>query len=198
MSVVFVVVAPLPHEPPRGRERVELQRLHAREAVRLSAVRAGARLGALEKDAVDAPLPSGGWHWSLSHSATWVAGVVHSAPLGVDVEEQRAISDEVAERVLDQHERALIAAHGLSGLLRAWTAKEAVLKEFRVGLTGLERCRIQDLDLDSIRVSFDGHVRRVRQWLTPARVVALSTQDDASAELVLSPVTLLGGAREAR
>ena len=84
MNAPVVVLAPLPLALPRGRERVELQRDHARRAVRESARASAATLSELTKSADDVPLPSNGWHWSLSHSPAHVAGVVSRDPIGVD------------------------------------------------------------------------------------------------------------------
>lgn len=164
MNTPVVVLAPLPLVLPRGRERVELQRDHARRAVRESALAISAELGELTKTADDVPLPSNGWFWSLSHSPAHVAGVACSVPVGVDVEEARAPSAELVERILSASELELFAARGEDGFLRTWTAKEALLKELGLGLQALSRCRIEGVDVDSLDLRFEDLRRTVHQF----------------------------------
>jgi phosphopantetheinyl transferase (holo-ACP synthase) len=186
-AVVHVVVAPLPPSPARGRERVELRSRVAREAVRESARLAGAELGALAKDADDVPLPSNGWRWSLSHAASSVAGAVARAAIGIDVEELREVRDEVVARVLSDDEAARLGSRGALAFLRAWTAKEARLKELGIGLAGgLDRCRIVGAGEDELVVELDGELRRVRQLVERARVVSISVGGDAPVEFVVA------------
>jgi len=177
---LFVAVAPLPNEPARGRTRVLLQSEHARRAARLSAQAALAPPLRFEKDANDVPLPYQGWNWSVSHCERFVAGVVCEQRVGVDVESQRDARAEVVERVLSVGELALLGELTPQMFLRAWTAKEAVLKELGVGLGGLERCRIVALEsADVLRVVCDGVERQVRQLVEPQFVVSVSRADGA-------------------
>lgn len=164
MNAPVVVLAPLPLALPRGRERVELQRDHARRAVRESARAIAATLGELTKNADDVPLPSNGWFWSLSHSPAHVAGVVSPVAIGVDVEESREPRPELVDRFLEHSELELFAARGEDGFLRTWTAKEALLKEFGLGLQALSRCRILRVDADSLELRFDDLRRTVHQF----------------------------------
>ena len=173
MSAPVVVLAPLPLALPRGRERVELQRDHARRAVRASAFAVGAELGELTKTPDDVPLPSNGWFWSLSHSPAHVAGTVSRMPIGVDVEEPREARTELVERLLSPAELALFAARDEEGFLRAWTAKEALLKEFGLGLQALSRCRILRVDASSLTLRFDEFERTVHQFRLGSALAAV-------------------------
>lgn len=175
-----VVVAPTPREPERGRERVLMQSEHARRAARLSAQALGAPPPRFEKDANDVPLPYGAWSWSVSHTLAHVAGCVADAPVGVDIETHRDARAEVVERVLDVRELALLGELTPRMFLRAWTAKEAVLKELGAGLGKLSQCRIEARESEEmLRVSCAGVERRVRQLVTDAYVVSFSCARDA-------------------
>jgi 4'-phosphopantetheinyl transferase len=173
---ITAVVAALPYSLPRGKQRVEVQRLHARYAVRIAAELAHARLSGLPKSADDVPQPSNGWHWSLSHSASSVAGIVHREPVGIDVEDRREIRAEVIERVLHPDEIALFEQRGEPAFLRAWTAKEALLKELGLGLAGLSECRVTAVDDGGLDLRFRGEARRIHQLVEPSRVVSVSTR----------------------
>ncbi|MCC7015293.1 MAG: 4-phosphopantetheinyl transferase family protein [Planctomycetes bacterium] len=137
------------------------------------------------------PLPSRGWYWSLSHCPSSVVGVVHACPVGVDVESLRTVRSDVAARVLSESELALFERRGELEFLRAWTGKEAVLKEFGVGLAGLERCRIVAVHDTRLELRFDGHSRVVHQSLQPRRVVSLSSADGAPPEFLVLDQPLL-------
>lgn len=175
---LFVVTAPLPSEPRVGRPRVLLQSEHARRAARLSAQAALAPPLRFEKDAADVPLPYQGWNWSVSHCAQFVAGVVSELRVGVDIEQQRDARAEVVERVLSADELALLGELTPQMFLRAWTAKEAVLKELGAGLGKLDQCRITSVDgPDALGVECEGVRRTVHQLIEPQFVVSVSCVD---------------------
>jgi 4'-phosphopantetheinyl transferase len=172
-----IVIAPLPSVLPRGRERVELQRDHARRAVHRSSRAHGAPVLALRKNVDDVPQPDRGWHWSLSHSPTRVAGVVSTSRVGVDVEEVRVVRADMIDRILDEREKALFASRGEDGFLRTWTGKEALLKEFGVGLQALSRCRIERVEADTLELRFDLERRIVHQRIFTGYVVSFCSPD---------------------
>lgn len=144
MSTIHVVLraAPLAMRELRGRERVQAQSALAREALARSALVSGARLGRLEKDAEDAPLPSNGWHWSVSHAGTVAAGVVARARVGVDVEPIEPRRSDLVARVTSRDELELLGGFSWDAFAHVWTAKEAVLKKAGCGLLELSRCRL--------------------------------------------------------
>ena len=78
--------------------------------------------------------------FSLSHSKSIaVLAVDHAQPVGVDVEDVRAIEAEVADRHFSATEltdlRGLKGEAWLAGFYRCWTRKEAILKAEGVGLS---------------------------------------------------------------
>ena len=190
MKGPVVVVAPLPHVLPRGRERVELQRDHARRAVWSSVAAQGSPIAELRKDADDVPQPSRGWHWSLSHSPARVAGAVWTSSIGVDVEERREIRTDLVQRILDDAELALFAARGEDGFLRTWTGKEALLKEFGVGLQALSRCRIVRVGAQELEMRFDDLPRIVHQRIRDDHVVSVCTPEGVLPRFVVHETPL--------
>jgi 4'-phosphopantetheinyl transferase len=179
VAAIVAVIAPLPRLELRGSERVAMQREHARRALALSARDARAPLDVLAHDERGAPRPSNGWHWSLSHSRSWVAACVNPGPVGIDVEELRSPRVEVVERALSSDESARFDLAGTAGFTRAWTAKEAVLKLLGIGLPGLAECRIvARLGDDTLELDWRGLRHRVRSEVTERRVVSVATRLD--------------------
>ncbi len=92
------------------------------------------RFGKPELAGEESPL-----HFNLSHSQSIaVLAVAHGQPVGVDVEDVRAIEPEVAAAHFSASELSdLGTLHGdawLRGFYRCWTRKEAILKAEGVGL----------------------------------------------------------------
>jgi 4'-phosphopantetheinyl transferase len=134
-------------EAQKGARRVQLLRAAAREALGRCAREQGARLERLATDSRGAPLPEDGWHWSLSHTSDRARGLAAAAiardPIGIDVERIHVRSAAVHAAVLDHRERALLGdSDEAEAFTRAWTAKEAVLKQLGLGLGELSHCRI--------------------------------------------------------
>lgn len=159
--IVVVRRVAIPDASARGTARVTLLRVAAMAALVEAAKAAGAVLGKLEKDARDAPLPSNGWHWSLSHTSLGnlglVAAAVSRSPVGVDAEAVGTPRPEVAEQALSAAERRLFGStDDAQAFTRAWTAKEAVLKKLGLGLMALSELRIEDVDGDLCVLERDG------------------------------------------
>lgn len=81
-------------------------------------------------------------HFNMSHSADWaLIGICRDAPIGVDIEVPRDMSDleALAERNFTHAEftalRAADPAQRLQAFLRCWTRKEACLKALGSGLS---------------------------------------------------------------
>ena len=66
---------------------MEAQRRRAREALVRSCVASGIPCGPFDKDACNVPRPFSGNYWSISHKPRYVAAVVSSTPIGIDLEE---------------------------------------------------------------------------------------------------------------
>ena len=164
-----------------GRARVVAQSRRAREALALSAEASGAQLGALEKDAEDAPLPSNGWHWSISHGRGYAAGVVARQRVGLDVERVEVRNPDVVSRVTTRFELELLGGFTWEAFVRVWTAKEAVLKKAGVGLLELSRCTIVAVpDAESMVVHHRGRDHRMHQCTRDHHVAAVTHDDPAS------------------
>lgn len=103
-------------------------------------------------------------HFSLSHSADWLAIVVGNVPVGIDIETrmprnplalaQRFYSHADFRRLesLPPHEHA-------SAFLRQWVAKEAALKAKGCGIAGAlseTECKYHDGKITEVRCR-DGH-----------------------------------------
>jgi len=178
-AVVLSVAADEPLLP--GESPLLRQREAAGRALGESARRSGAELGPLESDERGAPRPSNGWHWSISHSGSRAAAAVWRAPLGIDLERKQPRRREVLRRVLNPREKELLDGPERLVFLRAWTAKEAVLKKLGVGLAGLSDCRIVEVHgPDRLLLDARGARHAVWQAHTPDRHV-LSLAADALA-----------------
>lgn len=172
------VILPVPeaHQRLRGREKVAALRERARHALALSARYAGLRLGPLEKDANGAPLPSDGVFWSLSHKSAYVAAVAAQAPVGIDVERIKVVSEGLHRRIAEPEEWALAPWRDLTAFFRFWTAKEAVLKAVGTGLVDLSCCRIARVAAeDCLVLNYDRQAWTVRhRWIGTDHLVALT------------------------
>ena len=128
---------------------------YARTALAWSAAFSGVRLGELRKGERCEPLPSNGWHWSLSHTVDYVAAVTAEHPVGIDIERIRPFTEDLKQRVAGNQEWALGAELSQTLFCRYWTAKEAVLKAAGAGLGGLAQCWITGITGDGqVRLSF--------------------------------------------
>jgi len=65
---------------------------------------------------------------SGSDSGRYVAAVVFTRPIGVDIECRKKRAPELLIAITDAAERSQLKAHGVDALLAAWTAKESAQK----------------------------------------------------------------------
>ncbi len=165
------------------REKTVYLSEYARKALALSAKRHQIRLGALEKTDKGAPIPFDGWHWSLSHKPTYVAGIVARFPVGIDLERIREVSPGMYQKIANSKEWALAGElDPLPLFFRLWTAKEAVLKAVGVGLTGLKGCCVQKIDKAAIQVAYQGKSWQVAQYRFDSHIAAVATQGPVDME----------------
>lgn len=124
---VYTARIEAPESAPRGADRI----LRERRAVQQLVEHAFGAGVALEHRADGSPwLPhSPQTYISVSHSRRLAVLAVSPVPVGVDVEEPRATLLRIGARFLTQDEQKLY--HTLSGLLKAWTLKEAAFKALR-------------------------------------------------------------------
>ena len=175
-----VVMAVPEHERPlKGKEKGQVLRRIAREALHESARYSGVTLGVLEKAESGAPLPSKGIHWSLTHKESFAAAVTAPHPIGIDIEKDRSVSEGLYERLASRQEWALAPEVTQSLFFRFWTAKEAVLKAVGKGLAGLTHCRIIEiLDDDRLELRYEQSIWRVTQLrFVDNHIVAITTGD---------------------
>jgi len=169
----------------RGREKVALLSGCARQALRLSAARAGVALEDISKNEDDVPLPSAGYHWSVSHKTRYVAAVVSSSPTGIDIEEVRPRKHSVFGYVASDEEWELCGGRSWDALYRYWTAKEAVVKSAGTGLAGMRSCQVVSVpDETQILLFYQGSLRTVQQIRFDGHFVAV-LGDENEVEWVL-------------
>jgi 4'-phosphopantetheinyl transferase len=177
---IYPVILPVPAAAreltPKGRTAF-LSR-HAREALRISAARAGIELGPLEKDARGAPRPFQDRFWSLTHKPDYVGGVVAPSAVGLDLEKIRPCAPGLFRRTASEEEWSLGAGSDRQLLFfRYWTAKEAVLKSGGEGMRDLSRCRIrQVLDEAYLLVDYAGHTWTVEQFFFDGHAASLAAR----------------------
>lgn len=184
MRTLSFVVLPAASNDLRGRAQVAAQSQLARTALERSARDAGATLAELAKDSEDAPLPSNGWHWSLSHTTRFAAGAVCRNPIGIDVEEIAPRKQEIVPRVTSRAELELLGGFQWDRFMRVWTAKEAVLKKAGCGLLELSRCTLVAVpDGDSMVLQHRGREHFVHQRTRARHVASLTHDGDPSLDL---------------
>lgn len=177
MTTLYPIILPLSEEDRRlrGRDRVQAQSRRAREALALSCEASGIRMGPLKKGALDAPIPFNDGHayWSLSHKSRYVAAVVGPTPVGIDLEEIIPRSEGLFGSIAKEEEWVL-ADRSWETFFRYWTAKEAVLKAFGVGLSHLRKTRIHAvLGKDYLLVDYDLHLWPVKHFRFEGHIASL-------------------------
>jgi len=144
----------------KGRDKVACLSRLARQALACCARKNGIALGRLPKDENGAPLPMGGYFWSLSHKTSYVGAVMARTRIGIDIEKIRPVIAPMYQKVADPAEWQLGSGDRQDLFFRYWTAKEAVLKSSSAGLADLSRCRIDGiLDRHHLTIDYDG-----RKW----------------------------------
>lgn len=164
-----------------GPNQVRFLRAYARRAVMLSAQKTGLALSFLNKDARGRPLPENGCFWSLSHKPGMVAGVAALCPVGVDIERMGPVRPGLLEKITSPAERRLLEGEGDQAFFRFWTAKEAVLKAVGLGLSGLGRCEVIQVEADKALMLFcKQRVWRVEQAVFDDHLAAVACRDTAA------------------
>lgn len=116
---------------------------------------------------------SGGLHFNLAHTGDLaVIAIANAAPLGVDVEEVRAIKDveDLVARFFSSRENELfqqLAPEKKSAaFFNLWTRKEALLKATGEGITGgLNRVEVSFLESEPARLlAINGDSNRASEW----------------------------------
>jgi 4'-phosphopantetheinyl transferase len=170
----FILAVPEADRQLRGREKVVRLSSLARQAVKFSASQSGIKLGELMKSPEGAPLPVGGYFWSLAHKTEYVTGVVADFPIGMDIERIRPCAPGLYRMTADESEWKM--GETLSDLLffRYWTAKEAVLKSAGIGLKALSQCRVIEIvDDHHLRLSYKHQEFDVEHYYFNGHIAAI-------------------------
>lgn len=150
---LHVVLIAIPGNAARpARESIRRQREAAARALDESA-----RLSQLPRqgwlrDAAGVPVFEHGVCWSLSHKPPAAAGAVSRNAVGLDIEVMQPRREGLWDYVASPDERQRADAQDWPMFFRFWTAKEAVLKANRVGLSRLDDCRV-------VHGPFDDHAQ---------------------------------------
>ncbi len=161
--IIYPVILAVPDKEQqlKGREKVSFLSKHARKALEISAKKSHIQLTYLKKDEKGVPLPFNGNYWSLSHKPKYVAGVIASTPIGIDIEKIRSCSKALFRKTAHDSEWELSDTDPFILFYRYWTSKESVLKASGTGIRDLSKCRI-------IRIIDDNHLvidYRNKKWL---------------------------------
>jgi len=130
----------------------------ARQSTKESSLKSKLYLEICEKDALGIPVPSNGVCWSVSHKPDFVAGVVSTEKIGIDIERIKNVSDALFERIIDPEEGVHFRNQDKNIIFfRGFTAKEAVLKKTTDGMRGLPKVKIKTvIDDENLVVQYSG------------------------------------------
>jgi len=161
--IIYPVILAVPDKEQqlKGREKVSFLSKHARKALEISAKKSHVQLRNPKKDENGVPLPFNGHYWSLTHKSKYVAGVIASAPIGIDIEKIRSCSKALFRKTACDSEWELSDTDPFVLFYRFWTSKESVLKASGTGIRDLSKCRI-------ISIIDDNHLvidYRNQEWL---------------------------------
>ncbi len=127
---------------PRRRRR---QREYARLALRRCAELSDAPLEGWRQDAQDVPLPSAGFHWSISHKRRWACAVVADHAIGIDIECITPRREGLFSMVGGDGEWDRLGGRSWENFYRLFTAKEATLKAHGLGIGYLRDCVLTEV-----------------------------------------------------
>ncbi len=180
MVVYPVIMAvPPPMASSRGKRKTAALSALAREALSISASRAGLELAEIRQDDQGRPLASNGCWWSVSHKPRYVAAIAARSRTGIDIEEVRPRRESTFKYVASEGEWLLCAERSWQNLFRYWTAKEAVVKAAGRGLSGIRSCEVVALpDESTIFLYFDNHLYEVAQLSYDGHLASMVRNDN--------------------
>ena len=181
MTVLCPVICPVSEalkSLPLDRRAAALSRM-AKKAIVLSAEKSGLPAPVtFQKSDRGAPVAEQGVWWSASHKPDYVAGVVSTFPIGIDVEKILPRSASLVAKAVSPTEAALFSRDRWTVFFRCWTAKEAALKSRGVGIADLSRCRVVSVFNDTrIVVRFNGTNLSVEQFFFDSHVASVTSHD---------------------
>ena len=133
----------------KGKSKVTALSRFARKSAGTSALKSKLDIRVFEKDNSGVPKPSNDIYWSVSHKLDFTAGVVSQKKVGIDVECIKNIgyiSNALFNRIVDSDEQLALKNYDKAiAFFRAFTAKEAVLKQTGDGIKGLSKTKIKTI-----------------------------------------------------
>lgn len=171
----WVVWTPIPHDPADPPPfRVRQQSEYARAALRECARRCGAPPNEWRQDAENAPIPTSGWFWSISHKPKMAVAAIARAPIGVDVEALLPRRMELYDQVGSEEEWRILGGRSWENFFVLWTAKESVMKANGHGIGYLSRCRVVARTPASVQIDFQGAPWRVLHRNVDDHIIGLA------------------------
>lgn len=134
-------------------------------------------------------LPQNEFYFNISHCRDYVAAAVSDIPVGIDIEAERIVKDNVAVRVLSLMELDQVEFSDQMSILAFWTLKESFYKRTGTGLVSTmnETDFILPKQLDGEWQQAQSEYCDGIQYVSmPDRthVVSLSLEEDASIALL--------------
>lgn len=118
------------------------------------------------------------WYWSTTNTRGLVGGVVAPTPVALDAEWRGRSRLDAVRGSSAKDELEKLEGFPEPRELVLWTAKEAVLKVARVGLSGLSKTRLFTvLSRDRLVLSYDGKRFAVRTFLVEEHVIAIACSE---------------------
>jgi 4'-phosphopantetheinyl transferase len=159
------------------KERVKFLSRQARRALAVSAEKSGVRLGKLEQDEHNAPLPFDGVYWSITHKTEYVGAVIAPNPVGIDIEKICSRTQALFKKTATEAEWSL-ADKTFKTFFRYWTAKEAVLKAAGIGLRALSKCRVIRVpDERHLDIEYDANTYRMQHYYHNDHIASIVKND---------------------
>jgi 4'-phosphopantetheinyl transferase len=164
----------------KSKERVVALSRFSRQCLTVSSRKAGLDIQVFDKSDTGTPLPDKGIFWSVSHKPDMVAGVVSTAPVGIDVEKITDVSDVLFERIVSDEEKNCFPPdeNKKKIFFRCFTGKEAVVKYQGIGLKGLSKVKINHvLDSRNLLLVCGRYEYRVESFQTGAYLSSVVKND---------------------
>lgn len=126
------------------------------------------------------PVPTKGVHWSRTHKPGFVAGVVSVKTVGIDIERLKSVNEGLFKKIVHPEEKQKFnklseTENDNQLFFRVFTAKEAVLKKYGIGLKGLSKVRIIDvIDSMQIVVDFENEKTRVEHFYLDDHIASVT------------------------